>query len=495
MKVTIWLLEKIFYLKSIEELPIKGERNHNRKFNYNKIGLSYFRIPKLRTVSTCMRKAAKYTYIVEHSAKKIKIDDWLGLLGWYLTEGSCGGRRYCGYVKPNTVVIPQSPLHNPEYCKEILNILKKFGSVTQQKRKNIINFVISNTQLARYLKNSFGNSFSKYIPRKFLNQLSKKQCKLLLKTMIKGDGSIYHKKTVTAYSYTTVSKKLADDVQELSLKAGYACSITKPTTNRTWYGLNITTSFTPRNTKHEYRGADWAGEGYVYDITVPNHIFYIRRNGKCCWTGNSYKGDRSQKRKESPIDWDKEYKQMNWLLEKLDLATNFNQILLPRTEADDIMSSCARHFKDNEIILLTYDSDMNQLTSYGNVKIFSPMTKRYKIMPKNYNAQKDILKKVNKEASDNLINPILSEVDFDNRLLCVNLLELPINIESQILAELDNLPAKENHLELLPYPTLRDRFMNIYGEATESYEKSRKYYERKEKAKMKKKALKRGGKK
>lgn len=156
-----------------------------------------------------------------------------------------------------------------------------------------------------------------------------------------------------------------------------------------------------------------------------------------------------------------------------------------------LVHNCAcRYYKNNEVILLTYDSDMNQLTSYGNVKIFSPMTKRYKIMPKNYNAQKDILKKVNKEAADNLINPILSEQAFNNRLKCVDLLHLPANIETQIIAELDNLQEKENNLELLPYPTLRARFNQIYGEGSESYEKSVKYYERKEKAKKKKKALK-----
>lgn len=209
----------------------------------------------------------------------------------------------------------------------------------------------------------------------------------------------------------------------------------------------------------------------------------------------SYKGDRSQKRKESPIDWDKEYKQMNWLLEKLNQATNFNQILLPRTEADGIMAVCCRYFKENEVILLTYDSDLCQCWSYGNVKIFSPMTKRYKIMPKNYNAQKDILKKVNKEASDNLISPILSEEAFNNRLLCVNLLILPPHIESQIVAELDNLDQKENRLENLPYPTLRDRFNQIYSSGTEPYEKSVKFYERREAKKQKAKALKKGGKK
>ena len=113
-------------------------------------------------------------------------------------------------------------------------------------------------------------------------------------------------------------------------------------------------------------------------------------------------------------------------------------------------------------------------------------------MPKNYNAHEDILKKTNKEVADNLTNPILCEQDFDNRLKCVNLLELPEHIESQIIAELENLEDKEEHLENLPYPTLRDRFPQIYSPASESYEKSLKYYKRKAEQLAKSKAIKKG---
>jgi len=208
-----------------------------------------------------------------------------------------------------------------------------------------------------------------------------------------------------------------------------------------------------------------------------------------------YKGDRAEKRKNSSIDWSKEYENMNWLLDKIDKATKFNIIKLLRTEADDIMAVVSRVNKDKEVILVTYDSDMNQLTSYENVKIFSPMTKRYKIMPKNYNAYKDIQKKCGKEVSDNLINPLLSEEDFNNRLKCIDLLHLPKNIELPIAAELDNLEDKEEHLELLPYEKLRERFPQIYNKGTEPYEKSVKYIERKEKKAAKKKAIERAEKK
>ncbi|KKM16516.1 hypothetical protein LCGC14_1685130, partial [marine sediment metagenome] len=49
-----------------------------------------------------------------------------------------------------------------------------------------------------------------------------------------------------------------------------------------------------------------------------------------------YKGNRAQKRKESPIDWDKEFEKMNWLLQVLDQSTTFHVVKLPKIEADDI---------------------------------------------------------------------------------------------------------------------------------------------------------------
>jgi len=188
------------------------------------------------------------------------------------------------------------------------------------------------------------------------------------------------------------------------------------------------------------------------------------------------------------------YEKLNVLLQQINIFSNFHVIVSNHAEADDIMAVACRYYKDKEVVLCTCDGDLHQMWNYENVKIFSPhrLSKRYKIKPDNFNVQKFILKNVNKN-HNNIVNPLLSEKAFDDRLKCINLLELPIEIESQIIAELENLPEKENHLELLPYQTLKDRFMGIYNEGTESYEKSRKYYERKEKAKMKKKALKRGG--
>jgi len=202
-----------------------------------------------------------------------------------------------------------------------------------------------------------------------------------------------------------------------------------------------------------------------------------------------YKGDRAKKRKESNIDWTKEYSQMEWLLQKLEEATKFHIIKIDHLEADDIMAVASRYYKDKEVVLVTYDSDLDQCWSYPNVKIFSPMTKRYKIVPPKFDVYKFIAKKCEKEASDNMVNPILNQQDYDNRMICVNLLELPDWVENAITHELDNLPEKEENIELIPFNSLRDRFPKIYnpGKDLVTYEKCIKFEERR-KNKAKKKA-------
>lgn len=190
------------------------------------------------------------------------------------------------------------------------------------------------------------------------------------------------------------------------------------------------------------------------------------------------------------------YEKLNFLLQQIDKFSNFHIITVNHAEADDVMAVVCRYYKDKEVILCTADADLHQMWHYDNVKLFSPhrLSKRYKIKPINFDVQKFILKNVNKN-HNNIINPLLSEQAFNDRVKCVDLLHLPPEIENQITAELVNLESKENHLENLPYPTLRDRFNQIYSPGTEPYEKSKKYYERKEDKNKKKKALKKGEKK
>ena len=108
-----------------------------------------------------------------------------------------------------------------------------------------------------------------------------------------------------------------------------------------------------------------------------------------------YKANRKQYReKYEDIDWKDMYARFNILLEDLDKGTDWNIIKLDRLEADDIIAVGCRYYKNKEVIIISYDKDYEQLCIYPNVKIFSPLTKKYKIVKHPY---KTLAQKIEKE--------------------------------------------------------------------------------------------------
>lgn len=106
----------------------------------------------------------------------------------------------------------------------------------------------------------------------------------ILVGLIASDGN---KETLT---YSTASPQLASDVQEIAYKAGLSAIVRKVTSNingkefeafrvRLCYGQS-TPKIDPLTHKR------LAYDAPVYCLSVPNHVFFCRRNGKASWTGN-----------------------------------------------------------------------------------------------------------------------------------------------------------------------------------------------------------------
>jgi len=184
-----------------------------------------------------------------------------------------------------------------------------------------------------------------------------------------------------------------------------------------------------------------------------------------------YKANRKQYReKYEDIDWKDMYARFNILLEDLDKGTDWNIIKLDKLEADDIIAVGCRYYKNKEIIIISYDKDYEQLCIYPNVKIFSPLTKKYKIVKHPY---KTLAQKIEKETSDNLINPILTAEDYEKRKMIVSLIELPDFVEQSVKTELNKLGDKSGDLECVPFESIRNRIGKLYNDKSKvvSYEK------------------------
>ena len=216
--------------------------------------------------------------------EKINMDVWLEFFGYFITEGSTYFNKKESVIKNKTykngaytVLISQSKKH-PKKRNKIRECLKKLGFKFYEENAQ---FRILSKQLFSYLR-QFGKSRQKYVPRELL-MLSKRQLRILFDAMMLGDGSSDGRK------YYSSSEHLLDNVQEILLKLGMAGTIsTKDKSRDTKMVFILTDNFkdflTPLYPKRKVEKYN----GYVYCVNVPNHVIYVRRNGKSLWCGNCY---------------------------------------------------------------------------------------------------------------------------------------------------------------------------------------------------------------
>ncbi|MEK6880416.1 MAG: LAGLIDADG family homing endonuclease [Nanoarchaeota archaeon] len=227
---------------------------------------------------------------------QFEADSFFQFLGWYVAEG-------CSNIERGDIKIACNNTDAGAEKNIIQKILENcnFKIKTAMEEKPALTFNIHCKQLAKWLsKNCGSNSYEKKIP-KLIKDASARQIELFLQSLFSGDGQ----KTETAYILTTVSKQLADDVQECLLKAGYSSRLYTPRPESTAifpngktyktakvYEINWLMDSNYHNTQNKGLSSSSLEEiqnydGQVYCVTVPENIIYVRRNGKPVWCGNS----------------------------------------------------------------------------------------------------------------------------------------------------------------------------------------------------------------
>ncbi len=203
---------------------------------------------------------------------------FLDFYGCWLGDGSAYKSTSGDYmVKLAVVTKEQKRIH-------FRAILEKLGINAREHDRG---FAFGSKDLCLWLR-QFGHAKEKFIDRDIM-MMSPGHLNSLLCGLIASDGN---EETQT---YTTLSRKLADDVQEVAFKTGRSAIVRtledEPVFGnlRTVYKIRVCekhmTPYMPPDAHEEiaYRGS-------VYDVTVPNHVFFCRRNGKASWTGNCWKG-------------------------------------------------------------------------------------------------------------------------------------------------------------------------------------------------------------
>lgn len=92
----------------------------------------------------------------------------------------------------------------------------------------------------------------------------------------------------------------------------------------------------------------------------------------------TYKSSRAEGREESEIPFDKVFEDVDKLVYQLKENTPYKVVSVETAEADDVILCLAKQYaKKENVLIISSDKDMIQAQRHGNVKQFSPMTKKW----------------------------------------------------------------------------------------------------------------------
>ena len=226
---------------------------------------------------------------------KIKMEDWLQFLGWWLAEGSISNtKRYKknGEIYySNTINVSQTKKYN---LKEISDVLIRMGFTGKYNHLSFA-FHFNSKAIVEHLKKecykgdlirvkTVYNCYNKKIPN-YVYDLSPRLLNIFLDAFNKGDGDAKRQK------YYTTSIQLANGLQELIYKAGNS-AIIKKLKSKTIFGV----AYELNERKYKQKGSfcrfnkiqrkHYTGKIWCLEVE-PHHNFFIRRNNRCHFTGNS----------------------------------------------------------------------------------------------------------------------------------------------------------------------------------------------------------------
>jgi len=94
-----------------------------------------------------------------------------------------------------------------------------------------------------------------------------------------------------------------------------------------------------------------------------------------------YKWSRRNTRKESKLDFDMIFTTLNKVREEIALNMPYKVVYIRNVEADDIIGTLVEQTQEfgqmEDVMIISADKDFIQLQKYGNVKQYSPMTKKF----------------------------------------------------------------------------------------------------------------------
>jgi len=222
--------------------------------------------------------------------KELDAETWFKFLGVFVSEGHS---RKDGL---RTMIVQKDPVDT----LQILDWINKLGfEYTVSHPRNDINMInIYGAQLGKHLHLFGHKATDKHLPN-YVRNASPRLINAFLEGYLLGDGTI--NKNGARVFYTS-SRQLAGDLQELIYKLGKKGSINQYKVKDSVIRGKLVTNCADRYIVTEYVRSGPVSitpsvnlelidyDGDVYCPTMPSHhLFFMRRNGFCMWSGNSEK--------------------------------------------------------------------------------------------------------------------------------------------------------------------------------------------------------------
>ena len=220
----------------------------------------------------------------------IDADLWLQFLGWFVSEGYSVERVDKKGRKACEASITQGD-KKAKYVSEIHEMVGKlpFKFHHQKPVEGMNRWACNDSGLVRYLRKVCGGSSLDMRVPAHIKDYPAESLKIFLGAALKGDGSFAPRHALS--SYTTVSKGLADDIQEIAVKCGFRASVSeqkrKTCKGNLVYVVNIAFERREVLLRHDKNLSEVNYDGDVWCVEVPTSYFVVRRNGKVHITGNS----------------------------------------------------------------------------------------------------------------------------------------------------------------------------------------------------------------
>ena len=236
-----------------------------------------------------------YKHKEESLLAKLSLDDYLQFIGYYLSEG--GLKIDNGVINAVSMSQKQDSSSFNSMRESMLKVSSKIQeSEDSRSDPSCWMFYINDSKFAREIADIYGKSaLEKKVPR-WIMGLPKRELFIFLNALMEGDGNVrFSGGGNPRYKYTTVSKHLADAVQEIVFKLGYSPKCHKTVIDKdncndiyniSWCESLKCQKFVSVKDRNIGR---MQYDGKVWCFTVPNGYFITRRNGKIGIQGNSGK--------------------------------------------------------------------------------------------------------------------------------------------------------------------------------------------------------------